>query len=164
MVSILSDPSLDSTSINKPMIKMMVKYYRQHRMPDKNCLKFAHMPVADIINLFVDNGIIPKLTPADQNKIAIYGLKLYMANHANDLTTIPPGKLQYLPCDTIIICNTQQLTDAQNNKTWTDMLDTGSAVVHNTNSMAGQGLDKTTICPPDCPSKTNHDNMDILSS
>jgi len=151
-----------SVAISKPikreMVVEMVDYYRRNRRHgDKNSLKFVHLPLLEVMQLFVDNEIIDALTPDQETKIGKYGVKIYMANHANNPDTCP-GQPQYLLSDTVIVCNTHLLTVEQPtvHDVWTDMLDDNVIF----GSSAGAGLDKSTICPPDCPNGVKS-QMDI---
>jgi hypothetical protein len=165
MLTQLNAPQAHGEPIDKKMVKKMVDFYRSNRRFDGNCLKFAHFPLKELMKLFADNGIIKPLSKAQKKKIEPYGLKMYMANHANDMSTCPGGRKDYINKDTIILCNTQSLVQPKGYKTWVDMLDDNKWIDNSGASSIekGEGLDKTTICPPDCPSATNHDNMDISS-
>lgn len=131
-------------NIDRATIIKMVDFYRSHRRKDGSALKFAHFTVTEIIELLVENGIIDELSPEQQKAIEPYGVKVYMANHANDPDTCPSGReTTYPDKDTVIICNTHLVDD-----TWRDLLDKKRWV---SVTGAGQGVDKGTICPPDCP-------------
>jgi hypothetical protein len=150
--------------IDKKMIIEMVDYYRIYRRKDGSSLKFAHFTVTEILELLVDNNIIDPLTQQQQSKALTYGVKVYVANHANDPSTCPTGRTTtYQDKDTVIICNTQ-LTPLGGQNTWVDMLDDTQWV---SIPGAGGGLDKSTICPPDCPGykdPENNYNMDVSSN
>lgn len=151
-----SKNSLLGGPINGTKIKKMVDKYRSDRIKDKNSLKFAHFTVLDILVLLYNNGIIADPSPIS-NRIEKFGIKVYLANHANDPDTCPigrerrlVGKKHYLDSDTVVICNTK----IDDTKTYKDMLDK-----HNWVGLAGagDGLDKGSICPPDCPPEADND-------
>jgi hypothetical protein len=154
----LTDPvhhPLDGLRVGKQTIKDMVTGYRTIHAGDPNkCLKFIHFNLQEVIQLFIDNGVLDSEVPLsdqlDQDGLAIYGLKIYLGNHV-DATTIPPNDpgstYSYLHKDTAILCNT-----VLTNRTWIDQLD-DSADAGNSISIlgTGDGLDRGSICPPSCP-------------
>ncbi|MDB5139774.1 MAG: hypothetical protein JWR12_1690 [Mucilaginibacter sp.] len=148
-----SSEKLHGGRINKKMVIEMVNYYRANRRKDANSLKFAHFTALEVLNLFADNGIINQLTNDQILKATPFGAKIYMASHANDAATCPAGReTQYLNYDTTIICNTS--FDGQ---TWNDLLADGQSSV--SLAGAGDGLDKGSICPPDCPPNLDVSNL-----
>jgi len=157
----LEETELAGQPVDAETIKTMVDYYRKNRRKDTNSIKFAHFPLAEVIKLLTDNGIISQLPDVDLNKIRSYGVKLYLANHANDISTCPTSNPNYINSDTIVTCITQLVSDGGISQ-WKDLLDTGS-LVGIPGSYSGKGLDKSTICPPDCPSDVNPYTDDISS-
>jgi len=135
----------------KDEVKEMVNAYRKLIDPDKD-LKFAHFTVYEILELFVDNKIIPKAVLSQINKpseTTEYGVKIYIGRHSTE-RTCPTGRINdYLNRNTAIICNTEILGF----KKYLDILDNTKSI-----SMAvpgpGDAIDQATICPPDCPEGT----------
>lgn len=146
--------SEDSKFISRKTVIQMVKYYRANRtLHDGSSLKFAHFNAVEVIGLLSSNGIIPALTDAQKAAIQDYGVKVYMANHADDTTTCPVGRGNYKMNDTVILCTTQ-LKLIGGAATWDDLLTDGVSYVSMpgaNDTVAATGLDKGTICPPDCP-------------
>ncbi|MFB9842847.1 hypothetical protein [Mucilaginibacter ginsenosidivorans] len=147
--------------VTKDMVIKMVNYYRKNRrLSDKSSLKFAHIPLTELLELFVANNIIDPLSTDQHARIVPFGIKVYMANHADDLDTCPDRREDYRLRDTVIVCNTElkDLASPKIGKIWRDMLSDNVII----GSSAGTGLDKSTICPPDCPGKV--DSMEDVST
>jgi len=155
------EPEFAPDPIKRDMVIKMVDYYRQNRrLSDKSSLKFAHIPLTELMDLFIANNIIDPLSTDQRAKIVPFGLKLYMANHADDLDTCPDRREDYRLRDTVIVCNTElkDLTSPKTGKIWKDMLSDNVII----GSSVGAGLDKSTICPPDCPGKI--ESMEDIST
>ena len=144
----------DGDPITRKQVEKMVDEYRQNRVMDDYSLNFAHFSAIEILDLFVANGVITGFTPAQLPQFPQFGMKVYMANHGQYKDTVPADKPNYLGYDTVIICNTT-LTDADG--VWVDMLTNGKDSV--TVVGAGDGVDKGTICPPDCPPPAGTDEQ-----
>lgn len=146
--------------IDPATVKKMITKYRKNHEKDPSALKFVHYSVAEVLALFCNNGILDKklFTWADFDFFKQYGLKIYTANHY-DASTCPPGRNDsikpgnYLNKDTAILINTRL-----EGKKWVELL------IEDENSISilgsGEGLDKGTICPPDCPPASDPDGYE----
>lgn len=156
--------------IDKKTISEMVKAYRQKHAADPDAVKYIHFNMKEVIQLFIDNAIVDKDRPLNDQlgNLDVFGLKIYLANHTA-ASNCPPGQeAQYLHKDTVILCNT-----ALNNatKTWEDQLKSSSAKTDENNAVvilgAGEGLDRGSMCPPNCPGNADsagNDSQDIGSN
>ncbi|SHN07388.1 hypothetical protein [Mucilaginibacter sp. OK098] len=151
-LDVLAQPApsdfINGLIVNRDTIKAMAQKYRANHNTDPNCLKFIHFSLKEVIQLFIDNEVIDstKTIDAQMNGLQFFGFKIYLGNHV-DLLTCPPSAIipnPYLGMDTAIICNTQ--LDVAS-KTWKDQLKPGTSV---TILGAGEGLDRGSICPPNC--------------
>ena len=160
---------ISSLIINKDKIKKMVTKYRTIHTVDPNCLKFIHFNLKEIIVLFIDNQVIdPTISINSQlDDLDNKGLKIYLGNHV-DASSCPenpdPTKPNpYLHRDTAIICNTK--LDVPN-RTWVDQLKEVAPLVNSISVLgAGEGLDRGSICPPNCPKSVDpsgYFHQDIL--
>lgn len=144
-----------SPFLDKGTIKDMVMTYRSNHSSDKNCLKFIHFSLDEVISLFIKNGMIdPDIPISEQtDNLPGFGLKIYVGTHMTKYDT-PPSTATvnpYIGKDTAILCNT-----LCNNRTWEDQLKVASADGNApgnfvTITALSIGLDKGSICPPDCP-------------
>jgi hypothetical protein len=163
--------------VNKDVIKTMVQTYRTKHAADPNCLKFIHFNLYEVFQLFIANGILSSTDTVANvlTTLPIYGLKIYLGNHY-DLTTCPEmaeDPNPYLNMDTAIVCNTKLDIPS---RTWIDLLvDSNTAALNNsvtiagmgTNTAADDGLDRGSLCPPNCPPATDpqqYGNQDVLTT
>src|SRR6185503_266022 len=139
--------------VNKEVIRQMVQTYRDNHRADPSCLKCIHFNLKELIHLFIDNDAMDatKLLSDQLDNLEYWGAKIYLGNHY-DLSTVPPRDMDpnpYLHMDTAIVCNTKLNAATM---VWEDQLKDTSA---NGNSVsipgAGDGLDRGSICPPNCP-------------
>ncbi len=144
-----------SPFLDKGTIKDMVMTYRSNHSSDKNCLKFIHFSLDEVISLFIKNGAIDSNVPISQqmNNLPGFGLKIYVGTHMTKYDTPPSTAATnpYIGKDTAILCNTQL-----NSLKWEDQLKPASADGNDTGNFVtitalAIGLDKGSICPPDCP-------------
>lgn len=146
--------------IDAEAIKAMVKAYRANRLKDRFSLKFAHFSVPELLKLLVSNGIL-RLTDAEIAATSDYGLKIYKGSHNVSMDTCPANRPGYKPFDTVILCNTtikeEKLSGGSAIQIWHDMLkenDFVSLAGAGTDVLGsitvGSGLDRGSICPPDC--------------
>lgn len=143
----LNDPAkLVSKRFKRKDVKDMVQEYRNEHFSPSD-LKFTHFTVKEILELFIDNGIIDKnRTLVDQmNVLDTKGVKMYLGKHFKPETC--QEMPHYLTFSNIIICNTD-IVDAKK-RHFKDMLDDTK---HHSFMLAGvnEGLDMGHICPPDC--------------
>lgn len=142
--------------VDKGTIKEMVTGYRvKHSTTDPNYVKFIHFNLKEVLQLFIDNGIIKSAdsVASQLNNLQFYGLKIYMGTHtAEDNCPVNPDPTKpnpYLGRDTAILCNTELDVPS---RTWKDQLkDTTPGVSSVSVLGTGDGLDQGSICPPDCP-------------
>lgn len=135
-----------SAKMDRQTIKEMVVAYRENQ-PEQKRFNYAHFGAEEIINLFIDNGIISNV---EFNRSEKFGLKIYLGNHF-ELSNCPGNddveRARYLNFNTTILCNTIIRADHQ----FEDMLTT---VVHSAPNLGsdngGYGLDQSVLCPPDC--------------
>lgn len=84
----------DGLIVDTQTIVDMVKEYRKNHSIDPNCLKFIHFNLQEVIQLFIDNGVLdPDEALSDQmdeGGLGGYGLKIYLGNHVNN-STVPPS-------------------------------------------------------------------------
>lgn len=146
--------------ITKDQISTMVKKYRKDRKKDKDSLHAAHFTVLEILSLFVANKVIPALSAEQETQAKKFGVKIYVANHAGDRDTCPaPRREQYKDSDTVVLCNTE-LFDITGKYIWKDMLKESEFVSVPGTGDEGMGLDRGSICPPDCPGTLDGDGYD----
>ncbi len=139
-----------SARMDRKTIKGMVVAYRENQSEQKR-FNYAHFGAEEIINLFVNNGIISNVEFNHNEK---FGLKIYMGNHF-ELANCPGEndieRARYLNFNTTILCNTiirgdHQFEDMLTNKQESIALSLENSGVDN----GGYGLDQSVLCPPDC--------------
>jgi hypothetical protein len=136
-------------------IDVVVKMVKKHRESDplKEKLNYAHFTVMEIIELFKDNGVLPKLicdqlsTADSREHMKKFGIKIYLGTH--DETTYPPGKPTYKNRTTTILCNTV----IEGNTIYRDLLQSekNSISLPVFKKDPDPYLDQTNISPPDVP-------------
>jgi len=148
---------LEGNSIGKDTILEMVTAYRLEHSLDPHSLNFIHFNLQEVLQLFIDNGAIDSSVPlVDQmSYLKYWGLKIYLGYHTStsncpDDSGHNPNR--YLKKDTAILCNTKLNTAT---KTWEDQITSDPAEGEKANYVsllgAGDGLDRGSICPPNCP-------------
>ena len=150
--------------LDRPTIKGMVLKYRDNHKQDPNCLNFIHFSLNEVIQLFIDNNMIDPNVPVSGQLFGLQylGLKVYLGTHV-DKDDCPPSTIDpnpYITMDTAILCCTK--LDVTK-KMWRDQLVIslpkpdklkGKSETNFVSLTAlGEGLDKGSICPPDCPPK-----------
>lgn len=135
--------------IDKETVVKMVNAYRKKHESDCNALWYSHFAVLEVLELLQANGIISPETfeviinnhPEIDKKKA--GLKIYLGTHIS-VDDSPRRDSKYINHDTTIICNTALTQDDSGVSQWVDLLgDDKDSIIY-------FGLDKTSICRPDC--------------
>ncbi|SFH29752.1 hypothetical protein [Pedobacter insulae] len=139
-----------SVKMDRQTIKEMVVAYRENRPIQKN-FNYAHFGAEEVIQLFIDNGIISNV---EFNNTEKFGLKIYIGNHF-ELSNCPGSneaeRARYLNFNTTILCNTiirgaYQFEDILTNEANMTTLSADSSDPND----GGYGLDQSVLCPPDC--------------
>lgn len=164
---------INGLKINRQLVNDMHKSYMTNQVAPK--LRFGQFTVKEVLQLFIDNGILAKgkFTPSELAALEEKGLKIIIGNHF-DAITCPPNRSTankeptYRDKNTVILTNTwldKTLSPGQDPKSkgkWTFLLNGNKLEGNPTNfiSIAGaiqlqfledNGLDRSVICPPDCP-------------
>ncbi|WP_113639323.1 hypothetical protein [Nubsella zeaxanthinifaciens] len=134
--------------LDRATIKSMVDAYREKNKQNVDALKYAHFKIEDILQLCVNNKILPETVltqiekPTDP-KAKGYGLKIYLGIHLDG--TYPSDKPDYKGATTTILCNTQIIEG----KGFKDMLKhTDPSILNKLGDDEGTGLDRAEIEPP----------------
>lgn len=97
-------------SVTKETLEGMVAEYRNSSLANEEKLRFSHFKVEEVIQLFVDNGVMSK--GALDHIIPNHGMKIYLGRHTNE-DNCPEGQAYhannepyYMGRDTTIICTT----------------------------------------------------------
>lgn len=133
-------------------VSKMIKHYRSGDILSKR-LRYAHFNAYEILELFMDNKVLPSQICDDikknQDFIKKHGLKIYLGKH--DEKSCPENKPQYKDKTTTILCNTSIINSEKNqyaDKTTTEEHSLLIASPQSSNSY----LDQASICPPEMPS------------
>ncbi len=154
LVKLNSSDKRFSGKLDAKTVKKMVDAYRKPTKPKKP-INFAHFSVKEVLDLFIDNGIIESYTDGARPRPAEgFGLKIYLGNHV-DSTTCPTKYPEYEGHDTTILCNTLIKGDGD----FHDILRNDVSILL---ALPDEeyGLDQTFICPPACPTECIIDPID----
>ena len=165
-IQLQDESPISGLVVNKDVIIDMVNTYRYNHATagDPNYLRFIHFSLQEVIQLFIANEVIDStvFTEDQLDAMGKYGLKIYLGNHTK-INNCPDNNPAYLNKDTAILCNTL-LT----NNIWSDLLKDTVTVANSISiSGAGEGLDRGSICPPNCPPHTDSNGNtfdDILTA
>gem|GEM_PF-2584077 len=155
----------DDHEVPESIIREMVEAYRRNPQggEDSNnqqaeLTRFAHFPIHLIVKFLVKNGIVNTTDSVQQlMDNTKNGLKVYFAQHGADERHWPNAPFDYKGRNSVVLVCTH-LDDAAN--VWNDMLSENSLTETyalttafddgNSEALIGTGLDKTSMCPPQC--------------
>ena len=133
-------------------VKQMLKNHRADGNPPKEKLKYAHFNAYEILDLFMDNKILPKHICAEiekiQDLIKQHGLRIYLGQHDKASSVF---NTKYLNCTTTILCNTT-IVDAERFLYKDKITKEEHSLLIATNDPNDEDyLDQASICPPESP-------------
>lgn len=161
IIKLGEDKSFTGKQFKKAEVKKMVQDYRA-TIDTKKELNFAHFTVKEILDLFIENGVIKGPVTLQKPDIGIeYGVKIYIGKHTTTNTCPPYREADYKDKNTTIICNTKVIGFRK----YLDILDDTKAITIPIANDPGDGLDQATVCPPDCgdgvPDDGPRDGFDV---
>ncbi|MCA0396405.1 MAG: hypothetical protein LCH51_03315 [Bacteroidetes bacterium] len=115
--------------------------------------KYAHFPIKNIMELLVVNEIVKlNTTIGDASKIEDFAIRVFFAQHIDkdDCPENLPAGIDYVGRNTVVLVNAKHVSGDE----WENMLDYKSAEIPGYSVNAGEGSDKTNLCPPQCSPPT----------
>lgn len=132
--------------INKKTVKEMVNAYR--KKPSANQLCYAHFGLEEVIQLFIENGVMS--SGAMSHIIKDRGVKIYIGQHTH-IDNCPPRRSDYVGCDTAIVCTTI-IRDPLTFRYEDQLTDRKDSILVSVNRLkSGEALDQSSTYPPDNP-------------
>jgi len=144
--------------ISPETVKKMVQKHRKGDPLNKK-LKYAHFNVYEVLELFIDNEVLPAAIckqikeKVNQEYIKKYGLKIYLGKHDKD--SCPENRPDYENRVTTILCNTEVISAEKNQYADKAIIEKNALLIatpsKGTRPPEDGYLDQTSICPPDNP-------------